>query len=414
MSKKYSNTQNKYLKISQQIKQLAFKYNQRKAAADELSNFYHTVALPANKQYDQLHLELLDCLYNFHQKMAPDLTLVEQNKLNRIIEKYYKLASPVGLMDLPIGTKVHQLLYDESLDEYYEDDLDFLREDAKDMLERESILYNPEFLNVASNLLELQNCCMEAIIQEYNEMFEQMAPDLKDRHRLKDLKMLDKWIHPYTIERLIIKINRIGMRLGKIIELLPIAKLLIQPHFPWVLTEEEAEEQAFYLEEAARFYETLDLDNMILLCLDWLEYMQEPLKKLPDSTLKSYLESLQAFRDHISAALAMDSFKYGESFDAMAVEYFCYIHNINELKHDHKIRLEDIREAKNLCGLFITVLEAERQKSPATNQQSQVKSALESDALQQILVWINGKISDWDEEFEEEDDEEEDDEQFRS
>lgn len=240
---------------------------------------------------------------------------------------------------------------------------------------------------------------MEAIIADYKEMFEQMAPDLKDRHRLEDLKILDKRIHPYTIERLIIKTNRIGVRLDDIFELLPIAKLLIQPHFPWLLTEAEVEEQAFYLEEAARFYEALDLDNMILLCLDWLEYMQEPLKKLPDSTLKSYIHSLQAFRDNIGAALEMNNFKYGESFDAMAVENFTYIQNMDELKSDHKNRLEDIRETKNLCGLFITVLDAERQKLPSTNQQSQVKSASKSEPLQQILTWINAKISDSDEDF---------------
>jgi hypothetical protein len=149
MSKKYSNTQNKYLKISQEIKKLAFKYNQRKAVADELSNFYLSTVLPINKQYDRSHFELLDCLYNFHKKMAPGLTLVEQKKLNRIIEKYYNLADPVGLLDFPIGTKVHQLLYHETLDEYFENDLDFLRDEAKDALERDSILYNPASLYAA-------------------------------------------------------------------------------------------------------------------------------------------------------------------------------------------------------------------------------------------------------------------------
>lgn len=376
MSKKNNNI-SLYKKVSQELIQLNFKFRQHKAEIDKRTQYYLTHAQPARFRYEHLQLELLQLFYRLYQQKAVGLPPESQRSLKDIIRLLFDTASPELQLQAPFWGEIHQFLFNQSLEQSIQEDLEEQKHQAIDDLENYGVPYDYNAIEQAGSLLELENICIAAIEADCADVFAASAPELAHHYIPEQITQLDTIVHPYAVERLNIQRNRTIQRLYKTIELRSVVCSIIKPDFPWDIPAEELEEQAFYLEEVKRFYEALNAEELVILAYDWLEYIKDFIKILPDENLMAYIENLREFRNWVR--VVTENLNEQADIDQMAQEHFTLLPDLDDLTITYRQYIEDFKEMQPLPALIDAVLQGSRQ-------------TLEHDPLTEILARVNKKL----------------------
>jgi hypothetical protein len=374
MPKQNNSSKYQFNKISQELKKLEFKFRQLKTQMDGLSAFYTTQSCVTRTAYNQLHADLLGLLYQLYHLKPSRLTTKSKRQLQSVIQWYYETTEINLLQQLPLGEEIHQFLHNETLEEYYQDDLGYQKEEAIYHLENNGIPFDKAAIENAVTLLELENSYLKALEMHYATAFMEHAPELIPLYNPGKKSNLKKVVDPEIIERWLQKHERIHQRLIKVIDLNPVILLIIKPDFKWEIIGEDIEEQEFYLQEAKKYFDDLDAEQLILLGFDWLNYMQDFIRKLPEEDLITYIEYMREFRKEVS--IVMENIRGQANLDELALDFPTESHSLNTLTILQKIDLLDIKNTKHISILLTDIL-----------QQDSLSASYPP--LVEVLAWLN-------------------------